>query len=66
MLASHGYGQGAIASYGYGGVGVTAVVPMDLFNPQILSLKETGQIKNLKESGQIKSLKRKGQIKWVQ
>lgn len=39
---------------------------LDLINPQIENLKQSGVIKTLKEKYQIESLKQEGKIKWVQ
>jgi len=39
---------------------------LDLFKPQLKSLKQRYQLKAEKQNYQIKSLKRKGQIKWLQ
>lgn len=41
-------------------------VILNLFNPQIKSLKQNYQIESEKQKYQIKSLKQKGQIKWLQ
>lgn len=37
---------------------------LDLFKPQINSLKQSGLIKSMKEKGLINSLKQSGLIKW--
>lgn len=39
---------------------------LDLFNPQLKSLKQNYQLESEKQEYQIKSLKEKGQIKWLQ
>lgn len=41
-------------------------VGLDLFNPQLKSLKQEYQLKSEKQEGQLKSLKQEGQIKWLQ
>lgn len=45
---------------------VAPPVDLDLFNPQIKNLKQSGLINSLKDKGQIESLKQQGKIKWVQ
>lgn len=45
---------------------ITVGVALDLFNPQIKSLKQKYQLESEKQSFQIESLKQKGQIEWVQ
>lgn len=45
---------------------VVAPQILDLFNPQIKSLKQKYQLESEKQIYQLKSLKQKGQIKWLQ
>jgi len=45
---------------------IPPAVSLDLLNPQILNLKQSGNIKNLKSRNQAENLKTKGKIKWVQ
>lgn len=46
--------------------GVIPIEVMDLFKPQIKSLKQEGRIKGLKQGYQIENSKQEGQIKWPQ
>jgi hypothetical protein len=45
---------------------VPVLEELDLFNPQIENLKQSGEIKSLKNKGIIENLKEEGIIKWVQ
>ncbi len=68
QIATQGYG-GPISGLDVATQGYTdsyLVEFLDLFNPQLKSLKQVYQLKSEKQSYQLKSLKRKGQIKWLQ
>lgn len=59
---------GYVGGSGFVGVWVEGLigVELDLFRPQMKSLKQTYQLKSEKQEYQIKNLKQEGQIKWLQ
>ncbi len=65
MLASYGYGIGAVVSYGYGG---GAIVPptIDLFRLQIEAAAPNRQIKAGAPNRQVEGEFPNRQIEWTQ